>query len=311
MSDSQNPYEQGFAFVNGHVAPLATASIPLTEAGFTRSDVTYDVVSVWNGKFFRLEDHLDRFERSRESLRLTLPYNRQELTAILMGLVAKSGLRNAYVNMMATRGTPPSGSRDPRRFTNRFYAFACPFLWVFSPEQQERGIVAIVSSVVRTPKSSFDPTVKNFQWGDLVGGTWEAIDQGAEAGILLDRDGNVTEGAGYNVFAVIDGVVVTSKDGALLGITRRTVLDLAIDNGIPTRVGPLHVDELRRADEVFFSTTAGGVMPVSQLDGLPIGAGGPGKLSLRIKELYWQSHDKPEWSTEVRYEESDVRMKGQ
>jgi branched-chain amino acid aminotransferase len=302
MSDAKNPYEQGLAFVNGDVVPLTAASIPLVEAGFTRSDVTYDVVSVWNGKFFRLDDHLERFERSRASLRMTLPYDRKEIAGILNNLVARAGLKDAFVSMAATRGVPPSGSRDPRLFTNRFYAFACPFLWVFSREQQERGIRAIVSTVERIPRTSFDPSVKNYMWGDLTAGQWEAIDQGAEAGILLDREHNVTEGAGYNVFAVVDGVVTTPESGALMGITRRTVLELAARNGIATRVGDLHVDELLSADEVFFTTTAGGVMPVGELNGQPIGDGGPGKLTLRIKELFWNAHDDPDWATEVSFE---------
>ena len=304
MPDATNPYEHGLAYVDGSVVPLAEARIPLVDAGFTRSDVTYDVVAVWKGSFFRLPEHLERFRRSRELMRLEIGFDDAALAELLIGLVAESALRDAYVSMIATRGTPPTGSRDPRNFRNRLYAFACPYLWVFSPELQERGIRAIVSSTIRTPPAAFDPTIKNFQWGDLMRGLWEALDDGAEAGILLDRDGNVTEGAGFNVFAVVDGAVRTPADGALLGITRRTVLELAREEGLPTRVGPLHVDELRAADEVFFTTTAGGVMPVASLDGKPNAYGGPGPISLRLRTLYWEAHERPEWSTPVDYEQA-------
>lgn len=310
MPDAENPYENGLAFVDGDFVPLAEARIPLVEAGFTRSDVTYDVVAVWRGSFFRLREHLDRFRRSRERLRLEIGYDDESLADLLIRLVGAAGLRDAYVSMIATRGTPPTGSRDPRRFTNRFYAFACPYLWVFSPEAQERGIRAIVTSVVRTPTAAFDPTIKNFQWGDLTRGLWEALDADADAGILLDRDGNVTEGAGYNVFAVVDGVVRTPEDGALLGVTRQTVLELANEDGLPTRPGPLHVDELLAGDEVFFTTTAGGVMPVGTLNGRPNAYGGPGPISLRLKQLYWDAHDRPEWSTPVSYQAGELAPGG-
>lgn len=298
-----NPYSQGLAYVDGQICPLADARLPLVEAGFTRSDVTYDVVAVWNGKFFRLQDHLARFARSRAALRLSPPVDDSDIRRILMSLVGKARLRDAYVSMIATRGVPLSASRDPRRYANKFYAFACPYIWVFSPQLQERGIQAVVSTVVRTPPEAFDPTVKNFQWGDMTRGLWEALDVGADAGILLDRDGNVTEGAGYNVFAIVDGMVMTAAEGALLGITRLTVLELAAELGLPTKVGPVHVDKLRAAEEVFFTTTAGGVMPVGSLDGRPIGTGGPGPLTLQLKQAYWAAHDRPEWTTEVSYDD--------
>lgn len=295
------PFSQGLAYIDGGFAPLAGARIPLVESGFLRSDATYDVVAVWERRFFRLDEHLERFRASYSRLRLKPPLEGDELRDTLLRLVATSGLTHAYVSMIATRGLPPAGPRDLRRYRNQIYLFACPYVWVFSPEQQERGISAVVSTVVRTSASSFDPTIKNFQWGDMTRGLWEALDTGAEAGILLDADGNVAEGAGYNVFAIVDGVLRTPAEGALMGITRRTVLDLAAEIGLPAREGPLHVDDLRRAEEIFFSTTAGGVMPVGSLDGEPIGAGGPGPTSLRLRRIYWGAHDRPEWTTEVDY----------
>lgn len=304
---ADNPYSQGLAYIQGEFVPLAEASIPIVEGGFTRSDATYDVVATWEGRFFRLDEHLERFKRSYCALRMRLPLEGEQLREMLLELVGRSGLHDSYVMMIATRGVPPAGVRDPRRFANRLYAFACPYLWVFSAELQERGIKAIITSVVRTPPRSFDPTVKNFQWGDLIRGQWQALDADAEAGLLLDDDGNVTEGAGYNVFAFVGGVLRTPAEGALLGITRRSVIELAQQAGIQVEVGPLHVDELRRAEEIFFTTTAGGVMPVGMLDGKPIGEGdgGPGPKTLHLKQLYWDAHDRPEWTTEVDYSVTD------
>ena len=142
----------------GEVSPLADARLPLVEAGFTRSDV----VAVWNGKFFRLDDHLARFQRSRDLLHLKPQENTPDIRRILMQLVSRSGLREAYVSMIATRGVSPAGSRDPRCYTNKFYAFACPYVWIYAPEVQERGVNAAVASVQRTPRAAFDPTITEF-----------------------------------------------------------------------------------------------------------------------------------------------------
>ena len=303
MTAATNPYAQGLAYVDGQICALADARIPLAEAGFTRSDATYDVVGVWNGKFFRLDEHLARFERSRGLLHLEPPEDTADIRRILMDLVGRSGLRDSYVEMIATRGMPLSASRDPRQYANRFYALACPYIWIFTPEVQERGVRAVVTSVLRTPPAAFDPTIKNFQWGDLTRGLWEAVESGAEAGILVDRDGNVTEGAGYNVFAILDGVALTPDTGTLLGITRRTVLELAAELGIPAKVAPLPAERLREAGEVFFTSTAGGVMPVGTLDGRPLASCRPGSRTRQLKQAYWAAHDRPGWTTEVAYEQ--------
>ena len=125
MSDREN---RGTAYANGHFINIDEAAIPLLDWGFIRSDATYDVVSVWKGKFFRLEDHLDRFEASVRGLRMNLPVTRDELKNILAECVLRADLDEAYVSMTCTRGVPPAGSRDPRKFQNRLYIFAIPYV---------------------------------------------------------------------------------------------------------------------------------------------------------------------------------------
>jgi branched-chain amino acid aminotransferase len=308
-TEPENPFGRGLAYVDGDFVSLSEARIPLGEAGFTRSDATYDVVAVWDGRFFKLDEHLERFGTSYSRLRMKPPVEGNALRSMLLSLVGRSGLRDAYVAMIVTRGIPLSEVWDPRLYANRLYLFACPYVWVFRPETQERGVRAVVSSRIRTSPKSFDPTIKNFQWGDLVGGMWDAVDRGAEGCILLDPDNNVTEGAGYNVFAIVSGVLRTPGGGALLGITRRTLLELAEETGFPAKVGPLSVDELRAAEEVFFTSTAGGVMPVGTLDGEPVGDGGPGPQSLEFKRLYWEAHTRPQWTTQVDYSMVDQDRK--
>lgn len=270
--------------------------------GFTRSDLTYDVVAVWHGRFFRLEDHLDRLLRGCARIRITPPAGRAEIRTILTETVRRSGLREAYVEAVVTRGVPPAGERDPRRYEPRLYAYAVPYVWIQQPEAQERGADLVVTrDTRRIPPGSVDPTVKNFHWGDLVRGMFEAYDRGAALPVLPDGDGLVTEGPGFNVFALVDGRLRTPARGVLEGITRRTVLEIAAHLGHPPEVGDLPVGDLYRADELFLTSTAGGVMPVATLDGRPVGTGAPGPLTTRIRARYWELHDDPAYTVAVGY----------
>jgi branched-chain amino acid aminotransferase len=295
-------YADGAAFVDGRFVPVAEASVPILDWGFLRSDATYDVAHVWRGSFFRLEDHLDRFERSMEHLRLNPPYDRGEIRDILVECVRLSGLRDAYAEIICTRGIPRPGSRDLRDCQNRFYAFVVPFIWIADPEKQERGLHAVIGSKQRIAPESVDPTVKNYHWLDLETGLLEAYERGGETVILVDAEDNVVEGPGFNVFAVANGAISTPDSGVLEGITRKTIIELAAEHGIELETRPVPADELRRADEVFLSSTAGGVIPVATVDGEAVGNGEPGPVTRRLREGYWDLHDGPRFSLSVRYD---------
>jgi branched-chain amino acid aminotransferase len=295
-------YADGAAFVDGRFVPVAEASVPILDWGFLRSDATYDVAHVWRGSFFRLEDHLDRFERSMEHLRLNPPYDRGEIRDILVECVRLSGLRDAYAEIICTRGIPRPGSRDLRDCQNRFYAFVVPFIWIADPEKQERGLHAVIGSKQRIAPESVDPTVKNYHWLDLETGLLEAYERGGETVILVDAEDNVVEGPGFNVFAVANGAISTPDSGVLEGITRKTIIELAAEHGIELEARPVPADELRRADEVFLSSTAGGVIPVATVDGEAVGNGEPGPVTRRLREGYWDLHDDPRFSLPVRYD---------
>lgn len=297
-----NPFADGAAYVDGEFTPVAEARIPLLDTGFLRSDTTYDVAHVWKGRFFRLDDHLDRFLAGAAKLRFELPLGKAEIAAMLHRLVALSGLTEAYVNVTASRGTLPKGTRSPLGCRNRIYAFAVPFSWIARPEEHDRGISMIVAAPERIPMGSFDQTIKNFMWGDFTASMIEADDRKARVSMLLDRDGNVTEGPGFNVFAVKGGRLMTPDTGVLHGITRRTAIELAQGLNIETRVAPVGLDLLRSADEIFITSTAGGIIPVTVLDTAQVGDGNPGPVTMRLRELYWQAHQDPRYAVPVDYD---------
>jgi branched-chain amino acid aminotransferase len=282
--------------------PIGEARIPILDAGFVRSDLTYDVVGVWQGSFFRLPDHMARLEAGLGRIRLRSPRSRDQIREILFELVRRSGLREAYVETVITRGVPPLGERDPRQWDPRFYAYAIPYVWIVRPEQQEAGTHAVVArETVRIPAEAVDPRVKNFHWGDLVRGQFEAYDRGASLPILTDGRGLVREGPGFNVFALVDGRLMTPLSGVLEGVTRKTVIELAEQAGLSISVSDLPVASLYRATEVFLTSTAGGVMPVTTLDGKPVGDGRPGPVTTSLRSRYWHLHQDPRYSLPVDY----------
>jgi len=295
-------FAHGAAYCDGAYVPAGQASISIMDWGFNKSDVTYDVVHVWGGAFFRLDHHLDRFQASMAGLRMTIPHERDGIAAILTECVRLSGLREAYVAMIATRGVPlPGMPRKPSLMQNRFYAYAIPWIDVISPEVQARGAHLIVARTPRIPPDSVDPTIKNYHWGDMVRALFEAEDAGADNAVLLDHDGLVTEGPGFNVFAVKNGRVLSPDRGALEGITRQTVFDICDALGIPWTIGPLTRDDLYAADEIFTATTAGGVMPAARLDHVIYANDRPGPVSLRLKETYWRWHEDGRDATPIDY----------
>jgi len=278
----------GAAYIDDRFVPLAEAAIPIADWGYRRSDVTYDVASVWQGSFFRLDDHIARFRQSMLGLRMSPQESDADIKTIAMACVRLARLRDAYVGMDCLRGRPrPGQPAHPAYARNYLAVFARPFVWLMPPEVQQRGAHLIVAQVPRVPDASIDPKIKNFQWGDLTRALFEAHDRGADGAVLLDARGYVTEGPGYNVFAVKAGTVIVSDHGALEGITRRTVLELCVELGMPSEVREFSVAELRAADEIFLSTTAGGIMPAARLDGRVLGRDGPGEISSQLRAAYW------------------------
>jgi branched-subunit amino acid aminotransferase/4-amino-4-deoxychorismate lyase len=302
LEASNNPFARGIACVEAKYVPVHEARIPLLDQGFLHSDLTYDVPAVWDGRFFRLDDHLDRFFASAETLRLKPPMSREEIRDRLVEMIAMSGIRDAYVMMIVTRGLRYIRQYAPEDCENFCYLMVTPYLWVMNEEVQRKGGSAIVArSVRRIPPGAIDPRVKNLQWGDFTRGILEARDRGAGYPILTDGDGNLTEGSGFNVVLVKDGHLYTPRRGVLEGVTRRTILELADKLGIGWTIDDIPVSLAYEADEILFVTTAGGVMPVTTLDGDPVGSGQVGPVSQTLWKAYWDAHYDPALSFPISY----------
>ncbi|QJI40143.1 branched-chain amino acid--2-keto-4-methylthiobutyrate aminotransferase [Pseudomonas sp. ADAK2] len=284
-------YSYGSAFTNGIYVDLDHATVPLSDLGFTQADAVYDVVSVSKGWLFRLEDHLERFEKGCAKFYLRNPYTKTQTIDILTTLVKQAGTKEAYVWWAVTRGKPQDSARrkNPDNYESRFYAFVVPYVFICPDEQRTRGIDLMVSQkYLRIPPESVDPTAKNFHWMDLKLSLFEAGRNKSDWSVLCDAKDNLTEAPGSNIFLIKDGELFTPDSGCLEGITRKTALELAAQIGMPIHVEKVHVEQLRNADEAFLTSTAGGIMPVNSVDGKVLGGkAGPGELTTTLHNLYW------------------------
>lgn len=293
--DTSSPFAGGAAWIEGEYVPASEARISIFDTGFGHSDLTYTVAHVWHGNVFRLGDHLDRVLDGAAKLRLDPGLTREELADITRRCISLSQLRESFVNITITRGFGTRrGEKDLTQLTHQTYVYAIPYLWAFPPHEQIFGTSAIVPRHVRRAgRNTVDPTIKNYQWGDLTAASFEAQDRGARTAILMDADGCVAEGPGYNVVLVKDGRLASPSRNALPGITRRTVFEIADSMGIEATLRDVTSRELYEADELMAVTTAGGVTPITSLDHEAVGNGEPGPVTVAIRDRFWSLMDEP------------------
>jgi branched-chain amino acid aminotransferase len=293
--DTSSRYAGGVAWIEGEYMPAEDARISIFDTGFGHSDLTYTVAHVWHGNIFRLGDHLDRLLDGAHKLRLDPGHTKEELADITKRCVSMSQLRESFVNLTVTRGYGKrKGEKDLSKLTHQVYIYAIPYLWAFPPAEQIFGTTAVVPRHVRRAgRNTVDPTIKNYQWGDLTAASFEAKDRGARTAILMDSDNCVAEGPGFNVCIVKDGKLASPSRNALPGITRKTVFEIADAMGIEATLRDVTSYELYEADELMAVTTAGGVTPIVTLDGEALGDGAPGKMTTAIRDRFWALMDEP------------------
>ncbi len=283
LSAADADFTRALAYIDGGIVPLSEARISIRDMGVMYADMTYDVAHTWKRGFFRLDDHLDRFQASMRGLRLDPGLSRDQIRRILMDLVLRTGLDDTLVYFACSRGVAPAGVRDPAQARNAFFACATPLILRGQPAEMQRGLsVKIVREVRRIPASSVNPHWKNPHWGDLTRGLFLARDDGFDTALLLDTEGNVAEGPGFNVAAVIGGELIAPGQGVLEGVSLKTMFEIAGQLGVTARLGTLSPEALLEADEVFITSTSCGLFPVTQIDGRILGNGAPGPLTARL-----------------------------
>lgn len=275
-------------YMNGAYVPADQASISIFDYGFLRGDTVYDTTSAWHGWIFKLDAHVGRLYDSLRAVQLEIPLSPEELKQAMVETTRRCGLRDAYIKSLVTRGRPQDGMRDLRTCTPNIIIFVTSYVWILPPEKFDSGARVNIASVRSIPPQSLDPRIKSVSRLHFDLASLETYAAGMDETIMLDLDGYVTEGPGFNVFMVKNDALYTSPSGILRGITRETVMELAEEARIDMQVTPLTAYDLLAADEVFLSSTAGGVMPVVEVEGRRIGDGKVGTVTRQIHTLYWQ-----------------------
>jgi len=270
-------------WMNGRLVDPAEARVSIFDHGLLYGDGVFEGLRFYGGRIFRLVPHLERLERSAASIELAIPHSRDELRAALGAVVARAGVPDGYVRLVVTRGEGDLGL-DPRSCKRPTTFLAAAPLRVFP---DGGGVAVVVASTRQAGPDVVDPRIKSLNYLNRLLARLEAIRAGADEAIMLNARGLIAEGTTDNVFLARDGALLSPPacDGALEGITRGVVFDLARELGIPVREESLGTYDLRVADEVILVGTGAGLVPVRSVDGREL-ASCPGPLFRRLEPAF-------------------------
>jgi branched-chain amino acid aminotransferase len=275
-------------YINGQLVEREKALISVFDHGVLYGDGVFEGIRAYNGRVFKLREHLDRLWNSARAIMLTVPMSKKALEEAVLFTLRANRLRDAYVRLVVTRGEGDLGL-DPRRCAKPTVFIIADKIALYPPEFYEKGLSVVTSAIRRNIPEAINPCIKSLNYLNNVLAKAEAARQNAPEAILLNREGYVAECTGDNIFVLKENTLITppTSIGALEGITRNIVMDIA-KNKLKLLVReemftPYHVYV---GDEVFLTGTAAEVVPVVEVDGRVIGDGKPGKTTLRlIKEF--------------------------
>ncbi|MCL1918932.1 MAG: aminotransferase class IV [Peptococcaceae bacterium] len=275
---------QELAWINGTVTSVEEARVPFLDHGYLFGYGVYESMRTYGGRIFALQEHFDRLEKSLKALNLSIDMSRRDLERVLVDLVGQSDLKpETTLYLQITRGPAPRHQVSPE--TKPIVAIMTSCLHPVSKEAQRQGIQAISCPDERWQH----PHIKSLNLLPNALARIEAEKAGAQEAILYNAR-SVTEGTMSNVFAVLDGVIVTPPaDGRILeGVTRVKVMEAAAARGWDIVERYFSIEELRRAEEIFISSTGIAALGVAVLDGQDVGKGRTGPMSLQIGEWFLQ-----------------------
>jgi len=271
------------AYLNGQFLPLSEARISPLDRGFLFADGGYEVIPVYSRHPFRIDEHLRRFQSTLDGIRLPNPHSTEEWRAIILRLIAQAPFEDQTVYIQVTRGADTKRDQPfPKGVAPTVFLFTAP-LASPSPAQRESGVAVISTEDIRWGRCDLKSValLANILTRQL------AVDADCTETIML-RDGFLTEGSATNVFCVKNGVILTpAKDHRILpGITYDVVLELAVHHGAAHEVRPVSEAELRRADELWLTSSTKEVLAITTLDGKPVGDGKVGPVTRQMHAWY-------------------------
>jgi branched-chain amino acid aminotransferase len=277
-------------YLNGKLVPKDEARVSVFDHGLLYGDGVFEGIRIYDGNIFRLKEHIERLYESAQTVWMKIPMTLEQMQQAVVDTVAANGRRDAYIRLVVTRGEGDLGI-DPSTCPEPTIFIIVDSISLYPPEFYDKGVSLITASTRRIPIQCLDPRIKSLNYLNNILAKIEAKEAGVPEAVMLNERGRVAECTADNIFIIKNGHAETPRltDGALPGITRGAVIELAERAGIPTKQTAMGLHDLYNADECFLTGTGAEIVPVVGIDGRKIGDGRPGptthKLLAAFREL--------------------------
>jgi branched-chain amino acid aminotransferase len=281
------PQREFLIFIDGKFYPKSEARISVYDHGFLYGDGVFEGIRAYNGSVFKLKEHIDRLYSSARALMIEIPLTKDEMSDAVIQTLRKNALTNAYIRLVVSRGVGDLGL-DPRKCGKPTVIIIADRIELHEGGVRKKGLTAIISWVKRDPVDATTHEVKSLNYLNSILAKIEANSANVDEAICLNKEGFVCEGVAENIFAVSKGVIITppTSTGALRGITREVVIQIAKSLGYTVVKKLITPADLFLADEVFFTGTAAEVVPVREINKRKVGSGKTGSITKRLIQEY-------------------------
>src|SRR5438309_2366811 len=274
-------------YVDGKYCDEKNAKISVFDHGLLYGDGIFEGIRAYNGRVFQLKEHIDRLFYSAKAILLDIPMSHGEVMKAVVETCRQNGIRDGYIRLLVTRGIGTLGL-NPNRCKDPSVIIIADKIQLYAPELYEKGMEIITVPTTRNLHSALNPAIKSLNYLNNILGKIEANQAGCEEAVLLNAEGFVAECTGDNIFIVREGHLSTPplSAGALYGITRRVVMEIAQESGLRVSEPNLTRYDLFNADECFLTGTGAELVPVVKIDGRTIGSGKPGPVTQKLVAQY-------------------------
>jgi branched-chain amino acid aminotransferase len=274
-------------YIDGRFYDEKNAKVSVFDHGLLYGDGIFEGIRAYNGRVFRLKEHIDRLFHSAKALLLDIPMSHARMMRAVVETCRRNKLRDGYIRLLVTRGVGTLGL-NPNRCKNPSIIVIADKIQLYPKELYERGMAIVTVPTARNHPNALNPAIKSLNYLNNILAKIEANIAGVEEAIMLNTEGYVAECTGDNIFIVKDGQIYTPplSAGALYGITRGVVMSMARESGIPVSEPNLTRYDLFIADECFLTGTGAELIPVTRIDGRVIGRGKPGPITKRLVKTY-------------------------
>ena len=274
-------------YLDGQYLPEDQAKVSVFDHGLLYGDGVFEGIRSYDGLVFCMDEHLDRLYNSADFIELKIPISKSEFSDVIVEVLKRNSLISGYIRPVVTRGVGDLGL-NPTACPKATIFVIADTLTLYPKKCYENGLEVAIIDTVRNHHKAISPRIKSLNYLNNILGRLEVNRLGVGEGIMLNSDGNIGEATADNLFLVKDRCVFTPEidHGALPGITRGSVMELAKKDGLTVVEKALKPEDLYSADECFLTGTGAEVIPVRVADGKPIGTGKPGKITLRLIELF-------------------------